>query len=98
MPRYEFTKQAESDLQDITDSTLKSWGVRQTVIYLNGLEELAQNLAEFPELGTNRDHFIKGLISFPYRSHILFYTKQEHGITIIRVLHKHMDYERHIAP
>ena len=98
MPRYEFTKQAESDLESITDSSLKNWGQRQTNIYLDGLEELAQNLADCPDLGTNRDYFIEGLISFPYRSHIIYYTRQVHGITIIRVLHKRMDMERHISP
>ena len=98
MPRHEFTKQAESDLEDIADSTLKSWGIRQTVIYLDGLEELAQNLADCPELGTNKDYLIKDLISFPYRSHTLFYTRQEHGITIVRILHQHMDFKRHIPP
>jgi toxin ParE1/3/4 len=31
------------------------------------------------------------LLSFPYESHILYYMKQSHGITIVRVLHQRMD-------
>ena len=97
MPHYKFTEHTERDLESITDYTLENWGKRQAVTYLNGLEELAQNLADSPEIGKDRDALIKGLISFPYVSHILYYTKQSHGITVIRVLHKRMDPQRHIT-
>ncbi len=98
MPRYDFTTQAESDLKTITDLTQKTWGQRQTVFYLDGLGELLQTLAGCPGLGTNRDAAIKGLMSFPYRSHILYFTQHAHGITIIRILHKRMDSKRHLPP
>lgn len=45
-----------------------------------------------------RDALFAGLLSFPYLSHILYYVEQPHGITIIRVLHKRMDPERHLPP
>ncbi|MCK5478654.1 MAG: type II toxin-antitoxin system RelE/ParE family toxin, partial [Methylococcales bacterium] len=54
MPQYKYTEQAENDLESITVYTLKNWGVRQTDIYLDGLEDLAQNLADSPDLGTSR--------------------------------------------
>lgn len=97
MPRYEFTAQAERDLETIVDYTVEHWGSRQAEDYLNGLENLAQNLAENSDLGMRRDALIEGLISFPYGSHNLFYIKQAHGITIIRVLHKKMEPMNHIA-
>ncbi len=96
MPHYEFTEEAESDLEEITDYTLERWGLEQAEKYLDGLEELAQNLAESPDLGADRSAMLDGLISFPYTSHTLYYVKQQHGITIIRVLHKRMDQRRHI--
>ena len=97
MPHYEFTAQAERDLEAIVDYTVEHWGARQAEGYLNGLENLAQNLAETSDLGMRRDGLIEGLISFPYISHNLFYVKQAHGITIIRVLHKKMEPMNHIA-
>ena len=97
MPRYEFTDQAEHDLDTIIDYTVERWGKVQAQKYLDGLEELAQNLAENPDLGVNRDRLFEGLISFPYVSHILYYVKQPHGIAIIRVLHRRMDTKRHIT-
>lgn len=98
MPRYEFTDQAERDLEAIMDYTLERWGQAQAEDYLDGLEKLAQYLAESPGIGMDRNTMIEGLISFPYTSHILYYIKQPHGITIIRVLHKRMDPKRHIMP
>lgn len=97
MPRYEFTEQAELDLGTNTDYTLEHWGQVQVEKYLDGLEALAQYLADGPDLGVNRDGLFAGLISFPYASHILYYVKQPHGITVIRVLHKRMDQKRHIT-
>lgn len=97
MPRYEFAEQAERDLEAITDYTLERWGSAQAVKYLDGLEERARTLAVNPGLGVRRDSLIEGLISFPYGSHILYYLKQPHGITIIRILHQRMDPKRHIS-
>lgn len=98
MPRYEFADQAEFDLETIIDYTLDRWEKTQAEDYLEGLEKLAQYLADSPDLGMDRNTLIEGLISFPYISHILYYIKQQHGITIIRVLHKRMDPKRHIMP
>ena len=97
MPRYEFTEHAERDLDTITDHTLTRWGQAQTDKYLGGLEALAQSLATNPDLGVHRDSLFEGLICFPYISHILYYIKAPHGITIIRVLHKRMDPTRHLS-
>ena len=33
----------------------------------------------------------------PYVSHIVYYVKQPHGITVIRALHKRMDPKLHIS-
>jgi len=96
MAKYRFTKQAENDLESIIDSSLQKWGTNQTITYIEGLEELAQNLASFPDLGADRTNLFEGLFSFPYLSHVLFYSKQPHGITITRVLHKRMEPKRHL--
>jgi toxin ParE1/3/4 len=95
MPEYRFTQEANDDLQGIIDYTIEHWGKAQAHKYIDGFEELAARLAENPALGANRNQLIDGLISFPYVSHILYYVSQDHGITIIRVLHKSMDAKRH---
>lgn len=96
MAKYRFAKQAEKDLDSIMVSSAQKWGANQSLIYLDGLDELAQNLASFPDLGADRTSLIEGLLSFPYISHVLFYTKQPHGITFVRVLHKRMEPKKHL--
>lgn len=91
MAKYRFTAKAEHDLEEIINYTLKQWGALQTNTYLDGLEGHGQLLADNPDLGARRDALAEGLLSFPYESHILYYFKQPHGITIVRVLHKRMD-------
>ena len=95
MPEYRFTLEARNDLQSIVDYTQAHWGKEQAHKYVDGLEELAAHLAETPSLGVKRDTLISNLISFPYVSHVLYYVPQDYGITIIRVLHKSMDFRRH---
>lgn len=96
MAPYRFTKQAETDLESIVDFSLEKWGIKRTTSYLDQLEELADNLANYPDLGIGRTDLIEGLFSFPHLSHVIFYTKQTHGITITRVLHKRMEPNRHL--
>ena len=96
MAEYKFTEEAEHDLEEITNYTLQQWDVVQTLAYLDGLEAGSQLLADNPGLGANRDMISEGLFSFPYESHILYYLRESHGITIVRVLHQRMDPVKHL--
>ncbi len=95
MPVYKFTEKAEGDLATLVDYTLEAWGAAQAAKYIDGLEVLAETLAQTPDLGKARDDLHKGLIVFPYKRHLLFYRKERHGITIVRILHDGMDTFRH---
>ena len=96
MADYKFAEKAEHDLEDIIDYTLQQWGESQTLIYLDGMDTRGQLLADNPDLGTKREAISEGLLSFPYESHILYYVRQHHGITIVRVLHQCMDPVKHL--
>lgn len=96
MSIYKFTEKAEDDLVAIIDYTLEMWGAAQAVKYIDGLEELAASLAQTPDLGKAREDLHKGLIVFPYERHLLFYRKERHGITIVRILHDSMNTPRHL--
>ncbi|NOY71665.1 MAG: type II toxin-antitoxin system RelE/ParE family toxin [Gammaproteobacteria bacterium] len=95
MADYYFTENAERDLENIIDYTLHQWDSLQAQKYLDELETRAQLLADNPDLGRQREGIYEELLSFPYESHILYYVKQPHGITIVRVLHHAMDPIRH---
>lgn len=94
--RYQFAEKAEGDLEAIIDYTVQQWGASQAEAYLDGLEIHAQLLADNPDLGAKREPLSEGLLSFPYESHILYYKRQSHGVTIVRVLHQNMDPLKHL--
>jgi toxin ParE1/3/4 len=96
MPTADFTDKAEHDLERIIDFTVKRWGSSQAIEYIDALEELAQTLADNPDIGTARDKLSAGLFSFSHQSHMLYYMKNIHGVTIIRVLHASMDPINHL--
>ena len=73
MAQHRFSAHAQRDLINIINYTIENWGKTQANIYIDGLEELAENLAKSPTLGTRRNDLKDGLFSSPYQSHILFY-------------------------
>ncbi len=96
MPTIDFTDKAEHDLERIIDYTIKRWGRSQANKYIDALEELVRTLVDNPEIGIARDKLSAGLLSFPYQSHMLYYVRNSHGVTIIRVLHASMDPVNHL--
>ena len=97
MPTYKFSEAANYDLAKIIDYTFQTWGADQTSLYIDGLEKLAQLIAEAPKLGKAREDIAEGLKAFPYQSHVLYYVEAAHGITVARVLHENMDSNAEIA-
>ncbi len=97
MADFRFTDSAERDLERIVDYTVENWGQTRAIKYIDGLVDLVGMLAENPSIGVNRDNLFEGFISFPYMIHVLYYTKESKGITIMRVLHQPMDPEKHLT-
>jgi len=96
MPSFIFTDKAEEDLAKIVDFTLERWGIEKAHQYIDGLDEIAQMLADNPDVGIDRKGLFSGLYCFPYESHMIFYVKHAQSIAIIRVLHENMEVENHI--
>jgi toxin ParE1/3/4 len=90
MTQCKFTETARCDLEDITEYTVKAWGKQQTMKYLDELQSKTIALSHNPNIGTRRDNIYPSLLSFPIRKHVIYYLKQEEGITIVRILHAHM--------
>lgn len=96
MARFDLAKTAESDIAAIADYTAGQWGNAQAVKYLEALEDRLTLLARRPLLGRGRDELADGLLCFPFASHVIFYTRTDFGILVVRVLHKRQDPQRHI--
>ena len=95
MPSYKFADSAWIDLSDIVDYTIEHWSAEQAIAYIDGLEVVAQAIADAPMIGKACDDLYEDLRAFPYESHVLYYLKSDDGITIIRVLHKSMNTALH---
>ncbi len=96
MPEYRLTPAAKSDLLEIWNYSVETWGEKQAEIYLlyigDGLETLASN----PELGRQRPEICRGYYSFPIGEHVVFYLQNRNYIDIIGLLHGRMDFKNNL--
>ncbi len=54
--------------------------------FLEHLQEKAQKLAEFKDLGVDRPELLPDIKSFPVDRYVLYYRPNAHGIELVRVL------------
>jgi toxin ParE1/3/4 len=96
MASYSLSSKAAADLEGIHEYTILHFGLEQARVYLLGLHERFQMLAEQPTQGRKADELAPGLRRVEYQSHVVFYIPKDHGIRIVRVLHQRMDVTRHV--
>ncbi len=96
MPSYRLTPAAKSDLLEIWDYTVKTWGKNQTEKYLLNIEVKLEQLAANPEMGKPRPEIRPGFYSFPVGKHIIFYLPTGNHIHIIGILHGRMDINKNL--
>jgi len=59
---FRLSRQAETDLSNIGNYTLRTWGKAQAVRYINDLEMCCRTLASNPALGRSCDEIRPGLL------------------------------------
>ena len=96
MAGYSLSSKAAADLNGIYEYTILYFGLEQARVYLFGLHERFQMLAEQPMQGRTADELALGLRRIEYQSHVVFYMSKDDGIRIVRVLHQRMDVARHV--
>lgn len=96
MGDYALSRTADADIQAIAEFSLQQWGFARTEQYILGLHETFRILAEFPDLGRDANDIRTGYRRIETASHSVFYRKTETGVLIVRVLHQHMDFRRHL--
>ena len=93
---YRLSKECKSDLVQIYEYGIENYGLGQAQIYMLGLHELFQTLADNVNLGRDTSEFFPALKRFMYKSRMIFYLHTNSGVFIVRTLSQRMDYERHI--
>lgn len=93
---YQLSKTAEKDLEFIFDYTHQKFGLDQAILDVFSYAEVFTLIAQNPKLGIDRNEIKKGLKSFVYKSHVVFYRVMKTKISIVRVLHGSRDLPRHL--
>lgn len=96
MADYVLSGKANEDLTEIYHYSLEHYGEASASAYLLGLEERFLLLAERPQLGRAIDYIREGYLRYEFANHSIFYTIDEDGIFIVRVLHKRMDVDEQL--
>ena len=86
---------ARSDLRETAAYSADRYGEVRAANYLRAIDAAFERLCEFPELGepfAGRPE----VRSYPVGQHRVYYRIYSDRLSVIRVLHKAMDVERHL--
>jgi toxin ParE1/3/4 len=88
--RFHLSSQAEHDLEDIWVFLAEQDAVMADQQIAQICDKLPM-LANFPDMGRQRDDLHIGLRSFPAKPYVIFYIKSENALEIVRILHQSRD-------
>ena len=91
-----FRPSAEEDLESIYDYSYEEFGVNRAIEYIHDLNNTFIKLANNPELARKCNYIKSDLLTYKIASHIIFFKVTKARLSIIRILHKSMDYPRHL--
>ncbi len=96
--KYQISKQAEIDLENIWLYTFEEWSIEQADYYLDLILDEIEYISENPKSGKDYNEIRKGYFRSRVKSHFIFYriNFKNENIEIIRILHHQMDIESHI--
>ena len=96
--KYQISKQAEIDLENIWLYTFEEWSIEQADYYFDWIMNEIEYISENPKSGKDYNEIRKGYFRSRVKSHFIFYriNFKEENIEIIRILHQQMDIESHI--
>jgi toxin ParE1/3/4 len=86
---------AEEDLKNIYSYSLQEFGIKKARQYVKNLDEVFRKISENPNLGSHASYVKSKLIFYRSTSHLIFYQITNSSVTIIRILHKSMDFEKY---
>ena len=91
MAAYSISSKAATDIAEIYEYTIITFGLAQARKYLSGMHDCFQMLAEFPLYGREAIDLVANLRRLEYQSHVVYYIPKDKGAQIVRVLHQSMD-------
>lgn len=76
--------------------TDQNWSERQADTYLDGLRNEFAALADDERRGSRSDDVREGYWRKRFQSHVIFFVRTPDGIEVVRVLHRGMNFLRHL--
>ncbi len=68
-----------------------NYGQEQAELYVHGIKDKCQLVADTPELCRERKEFKPPVRIYNYKSHLIIYLLKEEFILVVRILHARMD-------
>ena len=93
---YRISRKAEIDLAKLYEYGIETFGLQQAKLYVLGIHELFETLANNVRLGRDASELALSLKRFSYKSHTIFYLITATDIFIVRVINQNMDYQRNL--
>jgi toxin ParE1/3/4 len=87
----ELSSEADGDIEDIFEYTLKEFGLEQAISYVRQLDKVFVQILNNPKSGRERAEIRVGLRSVVQNSHVIFYRILKDRIRIVRILHGSRD-------
>ena len=85
MSSYNLSPKADSDINNIVDYTLETWGESQTHDYVTELLQFLQILADSSEIGRSASEYAQVLTRYNFKAHTIFYEPTKNGIFVVRI-------------
>ena len=91
------SRRATSDLIEIRNYTVATWGKEQARLYLVGIKSAIERAASAdPSHRKSCGDELPGYFRIVVGSHVVFYRAIEDSIRVERILHQRMDFESHL--
>ena len=85
-PQFRLTEPAIRDIEQIADYIARESGLAQADRFLAKLDAKFSKIAQFPNLGRQRNEILPALRSFPIDQYLILYIPANQDVDILRVV------------
>ncbi len=98
MAKIRLSRKAIADIDGIWEYTVQTWSEDQAVVYYRQIYNAIQSLDSIPLFLEKKYDIVKpGVLGYRVGHHVIFYKRDKDGtISVDRILHERMDYQRHL--
>ena len=99
MRKLHLSPAAAEDIENILQYTLDTWGENQLKIYLATFQQTFDSIIADPEspFSKERNELFPKCRTISSGQHIVFFRVRKGDVEIVRILHKRMDFSRHLG-